>query len=782
METSSAVAKLREWECEPPPLESYTIADVAYFFEPSLIRLPASIGEWDIYTEANGNYTDSEGNNTGIQAEVCATLTMEEGRPENLPGVQCMAGAICYRAKLETYGELVEEVTDELGYTREVLLDAPDCSSWIVPADEALARIWKAYGVNLGSIAALRLMLTGRGLLLGVWHPWADARRIVKRAFGDTAIPKRLGTIGELPDDIETRTYIELADLLPLLGVLELLAAGDMKMALPSPICAIELERNSERASVVYFDGGKLEGSPPIPFQTERREKAVSEKLLRLIRLRSEMQQEQRRIWELRDKARTRSAVADFADDPSKALKQSLRHEQTTKEEIEQAKRQVTRLAGEALTVYIELTKWAAKHKETALQKLRYRETLATEVAEHQEALAAKSSIFVGLPNNMDGIPAHFAAIPNGLAEGLELTNDPLGHAILRVRRESLALKGQKEREHTPLTLPLNGLKEADKQALIQQAEMLLGKDSPRWLIPQGMVAVSKLYRQSGGYEVAESSRRLYLNDWIDTMRPMQVARFKEKGRGEAFGKGRTPRDLFYALLGVLDRLTYEKEGPDVKGWAALKGFYKTLGYGEDSGGAWADVMLNPALHKFIIGEGGLPFMLTNTQAMFSYNAQSLDYTPAAQWAIEQLARINLYDRDTATLSTPAGDGFTRLVLAHRLGLQPGPNDKPAHLLRRMNMILENLGEAGVIAGWKTDGRDKTGADAFGVKLHIEMHDDYRKAYNLTRKENQLKHAEKELQRPFAPPKKQHRALNGDGTEQAPKRRGRKPKASSDKG
>lgn len=173
--------------------------------------------------------------------------------------------------------------------------------------------------------------------------------------------------------------------------------------------------------------------------------------------------------------------------------------------------------------------------------------------------------------------------------------------------------------------------------------------------------------------------------------------------------------------------------------------------------------------------------MLTNTQAMFSYDRAALDYTPAAQWAIEQLARINLYDRDTATLSTPAGDGFTRLALLHRFGIQQGPKEGPAHMLKRMNNILENLGNAGVIAGWKPDGRDKTGADAFGVKLHIEMHDDYRKAYNLTRKENQLKHAEKELQRPFSPPKKQHKALNGDGAEQAPKRRGRKPKASNDK-
>lgn len=780
METgASGGVKLREITL--PPLESYTVADVAYFFEPALIRLPASVGEWRIYTEADGAYQDEDEEVT-IQAEVRATLTMEEGRPEDLPGVQCMAGAICYRAEVATDGELVEEVTDERGRTHQVELDPPDCHSWIIPADDALERIWKYYGVNLGSLSALQRIAPGPGFVRGYWRPYQDARRIVVRAFGDSSIPRRLGSIGDLPDDVATRTYIELADLLPLLGILELIAAGDMKMALPSPLCAIEVERNTERASVVYFDGGRVEGSPPVPFQTERREKATGEKLKRLIRLSGEIQQEQRRILELKDWARVAEAVAEMGDDPSKALKQHTQQLRAQAEELAQAHRNLERISDDAIATYIELTQWAAKHKETALQKLRYRETLATEVAQHQEVLAERSSIFVGLPNNMDGIPAHFAAIPSGLAEGLELTSDPLGQAILRVKRESMALKGQKEREHLPMSLPLAGLKEADKQALIQQAEMLLGKDAPRWLIPQGMVAVSKLYRQSGGYEVAESSRRIYLNDWIDTMRPMQVERFKAKGRGEAFGKGRTPRDLFYALLGILHRLTYEKEGPDVKGWAALKGFYLTLGYGEDGSGAWADVMLNPTLHKFITGEGGLPYMLTNTQAMFSYDRAALDYTPAAQWAIEQLARINLYDRDTATLSTPAGDGITRLVLAHRLGLQPGPNERPAHILKRMNTILENLGNAGVIAGWKPDGRDKEGADAFGVKLHIEMHDDYRKAYNLTRKENQLKHAEKELQRPFSPPKKQHKALKGDSEEQAPKRRGRKPKASSDKG
>jgi len=71
--------------------------------------------------------------------------------------------------------------------------------------------------------------------------------------------------------------------------------------------------------------------------------------------------------------------------------------------------------------------------------------------------------------------------------------------------------------------------------------------------------------------------------------------------------------------------------------------------------------MLNPSLHKFITGEGGLPYMITNTQAMFSYDRGSLDYTPAAQMGLEQLARNIMMKTDTATLATGKGDGITRL-------------------------------------------------------------------------------------------------------------------------
>jgi hypothetical protein len=743
----------------PPLLESYTLADVAYLFDLSLMSLPANVGEWCIDTGARGHDSgDVENGTDEIPVRVRSRLTIGEGLPENLPKMRCMAGVIFYQAKLETFTDRVLEWEEEVGVTHKVIRDAHGRASWIVAADDVLDRIWEAYSVNLSSIASLLPMSRAFPLGLSSRIPlhWKDARQMrdmmVKRAFGDIPIPTRLGKIGELPKDIETRTYIEWADLLPILGVLELHAEGDIKMKLPSPMCAIELERNSERASVIYFDRGRLEGSLPVLFQTESKEKTASDNLLKLIRLRREMHKEERAILDLGNKSQVRENY-----------------------------RALEKLSKEAIDVYIKLTHWAAKHKERALQKLRYRETLATEVAQDQKALAEKRRIFVGLPNNMDGLPAHFAAIPNGLTEGLELTNDPFGHAILKVGRGSMAIKGQKEREHLPFTLPLDRLNEMDKQSLIESAKLLLGAGGPRWLIPQGMVAISKLYRQSGGYEAAETTQRIYLNDWIDTMRPTQVARFKEKGRGEAFGKGRTPKGLFCALLGVLDRLTYEKKGPaNVHDWSVLKGFYNTFGYGEESGkGYWAEVMLNPALHKFIIGEDGLPFMLTNTQAMFSYDRAALDYTPSAQWAIEQLARINLYDRDTATLSTPAGDGITRLALLHRFGVQQGPNDNSAHIIRRLNQILDNLGKAGVIADWKTDGRDTTGADAFGIKLHIEMHDDYRRAYNLTRKEKQLKHAERELQLPFSPPKKQHKAL--DSTEQTPKRRGRKPKASNDK-
>jgi hypothetical protein len=259
------------------------------------------------------------------------------------------------------------------------------------------------------------------------------------------------------------------------------------------------------------------------------------------------------------------------------------------------------------------------------------------------------------------------------------------------------------------------------------------------------------------------------------------VERFKQKGRGYAFGNNRKPRDLFMALIGVLDRLTYEHEGTKEKGWAQLNGFYKILSHGDDNGALWVDIMLNPSLHKFVIGEGGLPYMLTNTKAMFSYDRSSLDYAPAAQWAIEQLARNNLYNRDTAVLSTPDGGGITRLTLAQRFGLLKGTNENASHVLKRFNTVMDNLAKAGVIVDWKVDGREKTGGDAFGVKLHVEMHDDYKKAYNLTKKESALKIAEKELQRPFSIPSNVTK-VKADQIKETRVKRGRgRPKKDSNK-
>ncbi|CAK0743945.1 hypothetical protein CCP3SC1AL1_1260001 [Gammaproteobacteria bacterium] len=140
---------------------------------------------------------------------------------------------------------------------------------------------------------------------------------------------------------------------------------------------------------------------------------------------------------------------------------------------------------------------------------------------------------------------------------------------------------------------------------------------------------------------------------------------------------------------------------------------------------------------------------------MFSHSPQSLDHAPAAQWSLEQLARNNLYKReDSAIIQTPKGDGITRLTLANRFGLLQGPNDGPAKVLHKLNTIIGNLQEVGVIANVTRDGVEKKGSAAFEVHLHIEMHRDYVMAYRYARKENDLLRAEKEAQRPFSVPKR----------------------------
>ncbi|CAK0774550.1 hypothetical protein CCP3SC1AL1_730008 [Gammaproteobacteria bacterium] len=618
--------------------------------------------------------------------------------------------------------------------------------SWFVKKEEFLNRLWDSYQINLACMTAMshNHRLTGR-------DRWIRLHKYIESlVYGNLSISSQHILSMKL-GETKLQEYYQYAEVIRTVAFLELIHSGKLKIPLPRPSCAIEFKPKEEKAYALYFDQWQLGSFKYILYQVPFEDKKAKEALLRYFRIANELSN-------LREKAQT----LHFNHTQETPSGKSIFFDPLQEGKVAEGYLAFNRVAAlceqyetELLPLYLELVEWAETHKENALQKVRYRKTVADEVSKDRKALASVSTSYLSLPNNMDGLPAHFAAIPNGLDSGIELTNDYHGFPVLKVERPSLKIKGQMPREHTPMSVPFKDLKEAEYAYLVEQVKTLVGDDSPRWLIPQGLVAISKLYREKGGYDSSKASARIYLNDWIDTMRPQGVARFKEKGRGDAFGKKYKPVKLYVALISFLERLTYENKGPvGSKEWSTLNGFYKKYAEGEDKHGYWVDIMLNPALHKFIIGQDGLPYMLTNTEAMFSYDQRTLDYAPAAQWAIEQLARINLYNRDTTTLSDPNGGGITRAALAHRFGLQTGPSDTPAHLLRRLNNILESLGKAGVIADCKLDGQDKTGAEAFGVKLVIDMHDDYRKAYNLSRKERLLRHAEEELLHPFSPPKK----------------------------
>jgi|GEM_PF-7019755 len=674
----------------------------------------------------------------GVYIDQETTLAIDP--TQKIPSVPCFKGITVYQAT-----QVLKTVFNQEA-TKPPIEQITRLTSRFVEKEDFINRLWDSYQINLACMTAMghNHPLTSRNRW-GRLHTHAESL-----VYGNLSVESQHIFSMNLKET-KLREYYQYADVIRTVAFLELIHSGKLKVPLPKPSCTIEFKPKEEKAYVLYFNQWQLESFKCVPYQVSFEDKKSKDVLLHYFRIANELSS-------LREKAQT-LYFNHVQETPSgKPLYFDLNQEGKIAEGylvFNKVAALCEQYEVELMPLYLQLVEWAETHKENALQKVRYQKTVADEVFKDRKALASVSKTYLSLPNNMDGLPAHFAAIPSGLDNGIELTNDYHGYGLLRVKRASLEIKGQRPREHTPMTVPFKGLKEAEETRLLEQVKTLIGDNSPRWLVPQGVVAISKLYREKGGYDGNQKSIRIYLNEWIDTMRPQGVERFKEKGRGDAFGKKYEPKKLYEALIGFLERLTYENKGPaGSKEWSSLNGFYLKTSDGIDKQGLYVNLLLNPDLHKFIIGQDGLPYMLTNTEAMFSYDRGALDYAPAAQWAIEQLARINLYNRDTTTLSDPNGGGITRAALAHRFGLQPGLGESPSHLLRRLNNILESLGTAGVITDFKLDGPEKTGAESFGVKLIIDMHDDYRKAYNLARKERLLKHAEEELLNPFSPPKK----------------------------
>lgn len=558
------------------------------------------------------------------------------------------------------------------------------------------------------------------------------------------------------PFPCNVSAYYSLTDAYYLVAFLELVEAKEIPLELPAHDCALFFKENGEEKAEAYLmDTWEAPSSPAIPLEALKQYgKTVTDNISELFRYRHDLSVLRDRRRKLLDEAFSLGFTPPGGEYVRKLTKEDSAKQHDLITEARKFYAQDTAIQAKAISLYATLTEWACKRKEKILKKLRERDAAAVRIIAGTEAIDRRG--LTPLPSNMGRLPAHFAAIPSGLESGLHLEKDQYGRAILRVRRQGLHLAGQAPTpEQLPFALQLGSEQDAEHSVALAQAQLLFGANGPRWLVPQGIVAISKLYSDQGGYNGAESVVRIYENEWVDTMRPRQIERFAQKGRGEAFGKGHKPKDLFPALLGVLTRLTYDsKTKSPLAGWSELNGFYLIISNGEDSGGRWTEVMLNPALHRFIAGDGGLPYMICNTKAMFEYDRASLDYAPAAQMGMEQFARTNLYKRNTTTLSDPQGGGITRLDYAQRWGILRGPSENNKDVLKRFNRVLDTLGNVGIISEVKVDGQDHAGGRAFETKLLITMHSDYRTAYDLGREKDKFASLDRELQAPFADPQK----------------------------
>lgn len=746
--------------------------------------MPAAAGKYEVLLEAEGQTFSKEGSGSDHIVPVFASLTLEEtSTPSAALKIPALSKLPVIKVTMQPTqalrGEVTNPGTKEL---EEIELLCPTVTLYLVHQAALLEMVWKRYKINLFSLKAALEAIKYQGTN---WQVVAEA--LAKQAFGHPAgtqlgdshappdIPHFAPTSdyngGEVKPPVPfpgpVADYYRFTDVYYLVAFLELVKAGDIRLDLPSNDCLIYFpEPKEDKAFVRLLDTWEAPTSSLLPLEARKEYSKTADDIRELFRYRSELEAHREKRFSLMEQIFSKWITKGGVDLYVKYVQPSRKE---VAEEINKLYRMEAAIREKALPLYAELTRWAAKHKERLLKATREREAVSIKVRKSSDAVKD----LVAMPSNMGKLPAHFAAIPAGLETGLHLETDQYGRAILRVRRQSLDLGGPPPQEQLPFTLPL-GEKGVEQSLLMAQAELLLGANGPRWLIPQGVVAISKLYSDLGGYSGAESTVRIYENDWVDTMRPGQVERFKQKGRTEAFGPKHRPKDMFNALLGVLSRLTYDSQTKHpVTGWSELNGFYLILANGDDSRGRWTEVMLNPALHRFISGDGGLPYMVTNTKAMFEYDRNSLDYSPAAQMGLEQLARINIYNRNTSTISDPQGGGITRYEYANRWGILRGPNEDSLDVLRRFNRTLDNLGKAGVIADVKIDGMDKKGRDAFGVKLLITMHDDYRKAYDLGRDKEALRNLEKQLATPFAEPKK----LKSTYATPAAKKRGRPKKA-----
>jgi len=401
-----------------------------------------------------------------------------------------------------------------------------------------------------------------------------------------------------------------------------------------------------------------------------------------------------------------------------------------------------SKIATEARAVYRELLRTVARDKERILGQHSKVSALRATFQVASTQWTEKRERFVDIPSPLEGLPAHMALLPAGLELPLQSATDPFGRAILKVARPTF---GQDRQFPLNLYLP----EEQELHApFIDRMAMIFGKR--QWLLAQGITAFAQLYRARGGYDEKGRSVRITIPEWCRAMRPDESSRKRiaDKGTNGLFGSDVKTSDAFHAFFGAAQAIHF----PDPRDEKhTVAGLITITGYGTESGrGNYVHAAMNPDLFDLMVGEGQRPmFMVTNAAAMLSYREQELSYLPAAQFALELLARQNLYNRNTATLSSPAGDGFAVSTFMSKFGLVMGPRERPIKLRERFDRLCRGLQETGVVASIKRDGRERD--DWRATKLLITVSDDYMQAYNLNRMRQHLAREEKLLAAPFTP-------------------------------
>jgi hypothetical protein len=348
-----------------------------------------------------------------------------------------------------------------------------------------------------------------------------------------------------------------------------------------------------------------------------------------------------------------------------------------------------------------------------------------------------------------------------------DLSQDMAGKKILVQR-----VAGKDEREYTQLALPLD---HPERHMVVQLSQSISKYPG---LMAQGFVAVHKHYQDKGGLNGERPVMvDMTLADLAKIMRPNAQ---HDKGLSAVFkAKGFNPREFFGDLMTLLKYMHLEVPNAKAESDHITELFHVarvTQGHRADD--IAVKIMLNEEVHKAMTTgtSEGVRYMMTNVEAMMSYNSAQLGHAPSVQLTLENLIRINAYkgpNQGQAGETILVPDMSVR-QLAYRFGFIPGA---PATLTRNVENYLDVMKEHGILTRWRYAGsKPKEKLD-----WHIEMESG--KGYGVIRQLMDLEDEQRRIEAFLADPlraKKPVSAVENSDKDKpaAPQRRRGRPKKS----